>query len=81
MAPRKKCLICGSRQWRKNAAGLVTCSEGHVLQHYINESEEADDVGTHVMRKRTLKSSRKKKKRASGPDPKRTHDLSLHATC
>ncbi|KAF8138412.1 hypothetical protein EV363DRAFT_1393864 [Boletus edulis] len=60
MAPRKKCLICGSRQWRKNA-------------HYINESEEADDVGTHMMNKRTLKSNRKKKERASTADPKLYH--------
>ncbi|KAH0839873.1 hypothetical protein J3R83DRAFT_824 [Lanmaoa asiatica] len=73
MAPRKKCLTCGSRQWRKNTVGLVTCSEGHVLQHYINESEEADDVGTHMMRKRTLKSNRKKKQRASRADPKLYH--------
>lgn len=30
---RRRCPVCGSRQWRKEAAsGLVTCSEGHVLQ-------------------------------------------------
>ncbi|KAG9317405.1 hypothetical protein JVU11DRAFT_1604 [Chiua virens] len=73
MAPRKKCSICGSRQWRKNGVGLVTCSEGHVLQHFINESEEADDVGTHVMRKRTLKSHRRKKEGTSRADPKLYH--------
>ena len=33
MAPRRKCPVCGSRQWHKEpSSGLVTCSEGHVLQ-------------------------------------------------
>jgi len=33
MAPRRKCNVCGSQQWRKEpATGLVVCSEGHVLQ-------------------------------------------------
>ncbi|KIJ05237.1 hypothetical protein PAXINDRAFT_103858 [Paxillus involutus ATCC 200175] len=74
MAPRKKCPLCGSKQWHKNSTtGLVTCSEGHVLQNYINESGEADDVGTHTMKKRTLKSNRRGKERASRADPKLYH--------
>lgn len=33
MAPRRKCPVCGSKQWHKEpSSGLVTCSEGHVLQ-------------------------------------------------
>lgn len=33
MAPRRRCPICGSKQWHKEpSSGLITCSEGHVLQ-------------------------------------------------
>ncbi|KIO12719.1 hypothetical protein M404DRAFT_123763 [Pisolithus tinctorius Marx 270] len=61
MAPRRKCPICGSRRWRKDSAsGMITCSEGHVLQNYRTESGDAEDYGTHTMRKRTLKSTREK---------------------
>ncbi|KAI6034341.1 hypothetical protein BKA83DRAFT_4188557 [Pisolithus microcarpus] len=61
MAPRKKCPICGCRKWRKDyASGMVTCNEGHVLQ---------EDFGTRTMRKRTLKSTRKKETVNKG-DPK-----------
>ncbi|KAF9226549.1 hypothetical protein BS17DRAFT_794039 [Gyrodon lividus] len=63
MAPRKKCPVCGSKQWRKNSTGL----------NYINESGETDDIGTHIMKKRTLKSNRKKKERVSRADPKLYH--------
>lgn len=39
---------------------MITCSEGHVLQNYRTESGDAEDYGTHTMRKRTLKSTREK---------------------
>lgn len=60
--------------------GQYRASSTYNPQHYINESEEADDVGTHTMRKRTLKSNRKKKERANRADPKRTRSL-LYAWC
>ncbi|OAX44565.1 hypothetical protein K503DRAFT_678715 [Rhizopogon vinicolor AM-OR11-026] len=74
MAPRRKCPVCGSKQWHKDSSsGLVACSEGHVIQNYINESGEADDLGNHTMRKRTLKSGRQKKARQSRANPKLYH--------
>lgn len=73
MAPRKKCPICGCRKWRKDSAsGMVTCNEGHVLQNYRTESGDAEDFGTRTMRKRTLKSTRKKETVNKG-DPKLYH--------
>ncbi|KIJ70044.1 hypothetical protein HYDPIDRAFT_79247 [Hydnomerulius pinastri MD-312] len=74
MAPRKKCPLCGSKQWRKDSTtGLITCSEGHVRQNYRNESGDADEMVTHTMKKRTLKSGRKKKERKSKADAKLYH--------
>ncbi|KAF8529135.1 hypothetical protein BU17DRAFT_36968 [Hysterangium stoloniferum] len=58
----RRCPICRSRQWHKEAAsGLVTCSEGHVLQNYRNETRETTELGPHALRKRTLKSGRVRK--------------------
>lgn len=74
MAPRRKCPVCGSKQWRKDSSsGMLTCSEGHVLQSHITESGEAGDYGPHTMKKRTLKSTRKKKENVSRADPKLYH--------
>ncbi|KAI6163014.1 hypothetical protein EDD17DRAFT_1813860, partial [Pisolithus thermaeus] len=73
MAPRRKCPICGCRRWRKDSAsGMVTCTEGHVLQNYRTESGDAEDFGARSMRKRTLKSTRKKEIVSKG-DPKLYH--------
>ncbi|KAI0650789.1 hypothetical protein C8Q79DRAFT_1007021 [Trametes meyenii] len=74
MAPRRKCPVCGSKQWHKEpSSGLVTCSEGHVLQNYRNETREVTELGPHAVRKRNLKSGRKKKERQSKADPKVYH--------
>ncbi|KAJ3529209.1 hypothetical protein NM688_g7884 [Phlebia brevispora] len=74
MAPRKRCPVCGSRQWRKEpSSGLITCEEGHVLQNYRNETREVTELGPHAVRKRTLKSGRKKKERQSKANPKLYH--------
>ncbi|KAI0719577.1 hypothetical protein C8T65DRAFT_706255 [Cerioporus squamosus] len=68
MAPRRKCPVCGSRQWHKEpSSGLVTCSEGH---NYRNETREVTELGPHAVRKRTLKSQRKKQERLTDADPK-----------
>ncbi|KAG0709716.1 hypothetical protein DFH29DRAFT_885501, partial [Suillus ampliporus] len=48
MAPRRKCPVCGSKQWHKDSSsGLVACSEGHVIQNYRNESGETQDLGNY----------------------------------
>ncbi|CAL1700735.1 unnamed protein product [Somion occarium] len=75
MAPsRRRCEVCGSKQWRKEpSSGLITCKEGHVLQNYRNETREINDLGHHVLKKRTLRSVRKKKGRQSRADPKLYH--------
>lgn len=74
MAPRRKCPVCGSKQWHKDSSsGLVACSEGHVIQNFRNESGETQDLGNYTMRKRTLKSGRKKGVRQSRADPKLYH--------
>ncbi|EKM59233.1 uncharacterized protein PHACADRAFT_87096 [Phanerochaete carnosa HHB-10118-sp] len=74
MAPRRRCAVCGSKQWRKEpSSGLITCSEGHVLQSYRNETSEVTELGPHQMRKRALKSRRKKKEWQSKADPKLYH--------
>ncbi|OJT03792.1 RNA polymerase I-specific transcription initiation factor rrn7 [Trametes pubescens] len=74
MAPRRKCHVCGSKQWHKEpTSGIVTCSEGHVLQNYRTETHEVTELGPHAVRKRTLKSGRKKKERQSKADPKLYH--------
>lgn len=70
MALRKKCPVCGSRKWHKEpSSGLITCSEGHVLQNYRSETNETTELGPHAMRKRTLKSNRRKKETASKANP------------
>ncbi|KAF9652177.1 hypothetical protein BDM02DRAFT_3089587 [Thelephora ganbajun] len=74
MAPRKACLVCGSRQWhRAPGTGYVTCSEGHVLENYRTEARILDEFGPHTLRKRTLKSGRKKKERKNNADPRLYH--------
>lgn len=74
MAPRRKCPLCGSKQWHKDSSsGLVACSEGHVIQNFRNESGETQDLGNYTMRKRILKSGRKKSARQSRADPKLYH--------
>ncbi|KAG6866442.1 hypothetical protein C0991_003960 [Blastosporella zonata] len=74
MAPRRRCPTCGSRQWHKEpSSGLIACSEGHVLQNYRNEATEAEDIGQHALRKRTLKSGRKKKEPGSRANPSLYH--------
>ncbi|KAF8076486.1 hypothetical protein FPV67DRAFT_1558944 [Lyophyllum atratum] len=74
MAPRRRCPTCGSRQWHKEpSSGLIACSEGHVLQNYRNEATEAEDLGQHALRKRALKSGRKKKEGGSRANPKLYH--------
>jgi len=46
-------------------AGLTPCT-----QNYRNEAAEADDLGPHALRRRALKSGRKKKEKESKADPK-----------
>ncbi|EMD40759.1 hypothetical protein CERSUDRAFT_130984 [Gelatoporia subvermispora B] len=66
MPPRRRCQVCGSKQWHKEPSnGLITCSEGHVLQNYRNETREVTELGPHALRKRALKSGRKRKERQS----------------
>ncbi|KAJ7228580.1 hypothetical protein GGX14DRAFT_509131 [Mycena pura] len=73
MAPRKRCPVCRSKQWHKEpSSGLISCSEGHILQNYRNESSEVDQVGPHSLKKRTLK-KKKKKVGTSSHDPKLYH--------
>ncbi|KAH9965921.1 hypothetical protein BC827DRAFT_1181039 [Russula dissimulans] len=70
MAPRRKCNVCGSQQWRKEpATGLVVCSEGHVLQNYLNETYDLYDLGTQHAHKRSLKSMRERRGRESKANP------------
>ncbi|TRM67736.1 hypothetical protein BD626DRAFT_479667 [Schizophyllum amplum] len=72
---RRKCPVCGSKQWHKEpSSGLVACSEGHILQNYRNETNEADEMNTtHVLRRRRMKTGREKKKARGGADPKLYH--------
>ncbi|TFK75826.1 hypothetical protein BDN72DRAFT_954379 [Pluteus cervinus] len=74
MAPRRRCPTCGSRQWHKEpSSGLIACSEGHILQNYRNEAKEADELGPHAVKKRTLKSGRQIKGRESKSNPQLYH--------
>lgn len=41
-----------------------------VVKNYRNEDAETDEMGPHAMRKRALKSTRKKKEKVSKADPK-----------
>ncbi|KAH9062691.1 hypothetical protein EDB87DRAFT_1673690 [Lactarius vividus] len=71
MAPRRRCTVCGSHQWRREpATGLVVCGEGHVLRNYLNETLEAHELGPHLLQKRALKSARERRGRASKANPK-----------
>ncbi|KAJ7590937.1 hypothetical protein C8J56DRAFT_1163014 [Mycena floridula] len=65
--PARRCPVCRSKKWHKEpASGLITCAEGHVLQNYRNESNEADEMmANRGLRKRTLKSNRDIKGRQS----------------
>ncbi|KAE9389637.1 hypothetical protein BT96DRAFT_866263, partial [Gymnopus androsaceus JB14] len=74
MVSRRRCPVCGSKQWHKEpSSGLIACSEGHILQNYRNETNEAEDVGNHMMKKRALKSNRQKKERKSRVNHKLYH--------
>ncbi|KAF8591519.1 hypothetical protein K439DRAFT_1326822 [Ramaria rubella] len=71
---RRCCAVCRSRDWHKEpASGLITCSEGHVLQNYRNETTETTELGPHALRKRTLKSGRAKQETLS-----KANALSFH---
>ncbi|KAF8486527.1 hypothetical protein JB92DRAFT_2760060 [Gautieria morchelliformis] len=54
----RRCPICRSKTWHKDARGLVSCSEGHVMQNYIPESIQHSEPGPHALRRRTLKTAR-----------------------
>ncbi|KAF5390663.1 hypothetical protein D9757_002714 [Collybiopsis confluens] len=43
------------------------------VKNYRNETNEAEDVGNHMMKKRTVKANKKKKERKSKADPKLYH--------
>ncbi|KAH8999102.1 hypothetical protein EDB92DRAFT_2005820 [Lactarius akahatsu] len=74
MAPRRRCTVCGSHQWRREpATGLVVCGEGHVLRNYLNETLEAHEPGPHLLQKRALKSARERRGRASKANRQRRH--------
>ncbi|OCH94136.1 hypothetical protein OBBRIDRAFT_817467 [Obba rivulosa] len=74
MPPRRRCPVCGSKQWHKEpSSGLITCSEGHVLQNYRNETREVTELGPHALRKRALKSGRKRKEKQSKANPRLYH--------
>ncbi|EIM88109.1 uncharacterized protein STEHIDRAFT_95050 [Stereum hirsutum FP-91666 SS1] len=70
----RKCTVCGSKQWHKEpSSGLVICSEGHILQNYRNETHETQELGPHTLRKRKVRTGRKKGERQSKADPKLYH--------
>ncbi|KAF4574995.1 hypothetical protein EYR36_006349 [Pleurotus pulmonarius] len=72
MAPKHRCPVCQSKKWRKEASsGQIVCSEGHVMQNYRNEAAD-EEIGPHVLKKRTLKQDRQTKER-SRVDPKLYH--------
>ncbi|KAJ7094679.1 hypothetical protein B0H15DRAFT_775984 [Mycena belliarum] len=74
MAPRRRCPVCRSKQWHKEpSSGLIACSEGHILQNYRNETTEVEEVGPHLLKKRTLKSNRQKKAHTGRGNPKLYH--------
>ncbi|KXN89663.1 RNA polymerase I-specific transcription initiation factor rrn7 [Leucoagaricus sp. SymC.cos] len=74
MAPRRRCPTCGSRQWHKEPlSGLIACSEGHVLQNYRSETNEVDHNVGHVMNRRKLKSTSKRKEQKSNANPQLYH--------
>ncbi|KAJ9110441.1 hypothetical protein QFC19_001567 [Naganishia cerealis] len=54
------CEICGSRRWRKSAAGLVSCEEGHVLQNYRQEESQMDEPSQYALKKRTIRKNRQR---------------------
>ncbi|PFH52800.1 hypothetical protein AMATHDRAFT_73927 [Amanita thiersii Skay4041] len=74
MPSKRRCPTCGSKQWHKEpSSGMITCSEGHVLQNYRNESKETENIGLHMMYKRTLRKNKQKKDTSSKADPKLYH--------
>jgi len=57
---KRKCQVCGSQRWHKEPrTGLVTCSEGHVLQDYRAETNDTRDLGSHHVNKRSLRKEKK----------------------
>ncbi|KAI9507923.1 hypothetical protein F5148DRAFT_1304849 [Russula earlei] len=74
MAPRRKCNVCGSQQWKKEpATGLLVCGEGHVLQNYLEETYEAHGLGARQGHKRALKSTRESRGRTTKANPELYH--------
>ncbi|KAH8830488.1 hypothetical protein DL96DRAFT_1593150 [Flagelloscypha sp. PMI_526] len=63
---RRTCPLCGSKKWHKEPlSGAIACEEGHVLQNYRNEAEDAgDDFTQNFHKKRHIKSRREKKDRS-----------------
>ena len=57
---------------------LVCVAHGVIVQDYRIESRDVEELGPHALRKRTLKSGRKKKERISKADPNR--ELTLIST-
>ncbi|KAF8605152.1 hypothetical protein BDV93DRAFT_572689 [Ceratobasidium sp. AG-I] len=66
------CPVCTSRKWRKaRGTGELICSEGHVLQGYINETNEVTEFGAHTVHRRHIRVGRRRK----GPREQENPDI------
>ncbi|SCV73946.1 BQ2448_6376 [Microbotryum intermedium] len=64
MAPRPRCPVCRSKKWhRDQLSGSVVCEEGHLLQGYVNESNEANGPSQHVATRQRVHKARRKSTR------------------
>jgi len=74
MVFKKRCKICGSRKWHKAPdSGTISCSEGHVLQEYRNETTETGEVSQYQTQKRSTKRRQVKRERKSRANPMLYH--------
>ncbi|SGY19347.1 BQ5605_C014g07625 [Microbotryum silenes-dioicae] len=67
MAPRPRCPVCRSRKWHRDQLSgsqvTIVCEEGHLLQGYVNESNEANGPSQHVATRQRVHKARRKSTR------------------
>nr|CRX79054.1 hypothetical protein ls5930a1_00103 [Leucosporidium scottii] len=62
MARKPRCPVCHSKRWHRDGlSGSIVCEEGHLLQGYVQESNETHELSQHVTQTRRLRKKRTKK--------------------
>ncbi|KAI5474209.1 RNA polymerase I specific transcription initiation factor Rrn7 [Pseudohyphozyma bogoriensis] len=66
---RPRCPVCHSKRWHKDSlSGSIVCEEGHLLQGYVQESNETQEASQYATITRRIRKNRIKKQRKQNND-------------